>query len=249
MTAHRLPATIEACLFDLDGVLTQTATLPAAAWKRAVDSFLAERAPAEGERHAAFDADADYKTYVDGKPRSEGVRSFLAARGIVLAEGSPEDPPSAHTVAGLARRKNELVQELMAHRGVAAYDGSVRFLAAVKDAGLARAVVTSSENAAAVLRAAGLEQLFDVTVDGALARKLGLRGKPAPDAFVEAAKRLDVVPARAAIFEDALAGVEAGRAGGFGLVVGIDRTGAGEALRTAGAGIVVRDLAELLAAT
>ena len=244
----RLPAGIAACLFDLDGVLTKTASLHAAAWKHAFDDFLAERAPARGDRAAPFDATADYRAYVDGKSRADGVRSFLGSRGIALPEGSPDDPPSAHTVAGLARRKNELVHDLMAERGVAAYDGSVHFLAAVKEAGLPRAVVTSSENAAAVLRAAGLEEMFDVTVDGAVARELGLRGKPAPDIFVEAAKRLGVAPARAAVFEDALAGVEAGRAGGFGVVVGVDRTGDEDALRAAGADLVVPDLADLLAA-
>jgi beta-phosphoglucomutase family hydrolase len=242
----RLPATIEACLFDLDGVLTKTATLHAAAWKQAFDDFLADHASAGIERALPFDADADYKTYVDGRSRTDGVRSFLASRGIVLPEGSPDDPPSAATVAGLARRKNELVHELMAERGVFAYDGSVRFLAAVKEAGLLRAVVTASENAAAVLRAAGLEPMFDVRVDGAVARELGLRGKPAPDVFEEAARRLRVAPPQAAVFEDALAGVAAGRAGGFGLVVGVDRSGDAPALRAAGADLVVHDLADLV---
>ena len=243
-----LPATVEACLFDLDGVLTKTATLHASAWKRAFDDFLAERARAGGERPAPFDADADYRTYVDGRPRTDGVRSFLASRGIALPEGSADDPSSTHSVAGVARRKNDLVQELMAERGVAAYKGSVRFLAAVEDAGLRRAVVTSSENAAGVLRAAGLDEMFEVRVDGAAARKLGLRGKPAPDVFIEAADRLDVAPERAAVFEDAIAGVQAGRAGGFGFVVGVARAGDAQALRDAGADIVVGDLADLLGA-
>lgn len=239
----RLPETISACLFDMDGVLTRTAKLHAAAWKQTFDAFLAGRTAAVGP----FDAVADYDTYVDGKPRADGVRSFLASRGIELPEGSPADPPSAPTVHGLGRRKNELVQELMAERGVTAYPGSVRFLAAVEEAGLGQAVVTSSENATAVLRAAGLERAFDVQVDGAVANELGLAGKPAPDIFLEAARRLGVTPEQAAVFEDALAGVAAGRAGGFGLVVGVDRAGEAAELRAQGADLVVGDLAELIA--
>ena len=240
----RLPGNITACLFDLDGVLTHTAELHAAAWKLTFDDFLRRRAmPATP---VLFDAVADYDIYVDGKPRAAGVRSFLASRGIELAEGSPADAPSAETVYSVGQRKNQLVQELMAQRGVIAYDGSVRFVAAVRVAGLLRAVVTSSENATAVLRAAGLEGAFDVQVDGELAHQLGLAGKPAPDVFQEAARRLGVAPTNAAVFEDALAGVAAGRAGGFGLVVGVDRAGHGAELRASGADVVVTDLAELL---
>ena len=243
----RIPEAIAACLFDLDGVLTRTAELHAAAWKQTFDAFLRGRVTGGGSV-VPFDAVADYDAYVDGKPRADGVRSFLASRGIELPEGSPSDSPSAETVHGVGRRKNELVHELMAQRGVAAYEGSVRFLAAVEEAGLGRAVVTSSENASVVLRAAGLEGAFDVQVDGTLAHELGLAGKPAPDVFLEAARRLGVVPTQAAVFEDALAGVAAGRAGSFGLVVGVDRAGQAPELRASGADVVVEDLAELIAA-
>ena len=246
MTARvRLPGGIAACLFDLDGVLTRTAEVHAAAWKQAFDAFL-RRHGARGAAARPFDAERDYAAYVDGRPRADGVRAFLEARGVALPEGTPDDPPTAQTVHGLARRKNELVRGLIARDGVAAYEGSVRFLAATSAAGLACALVTSSENATAVLRAAGLEHAFAVTVDGALARDLGLAGKPAPDFFLEAARRLEVPPARAAVFEDALAGVSAGRAGEFGLVVGVDRVGRADELRAAGADIVVQDLGELV---
>ena len=241
-----LPEDIAACLFDLDGVLTRTAEVHAAAWKQTFDAFLRRHGAPDVTAARPFDAARDYVAYVDGKPRSDGVRSFLSSRGIDLAEGSPDDPASASTVHGLARRKNEHVQMLIARDGVGAYEGSVRFLAAVRDGGLACALVTSSENASAVLRAAGLEHAFMVTVDAALAHELGLAGKPAPDGFVEAARRLGVAPTRAAVFEDALAGVAAGRAGGFGLVVGVDRAGQADELRDAGADIVVEDLAELI---
>lgn len=243
-----LPRAIAACLFDLDGVLTRTAELHAAAWKQTFDAFLLERATRGGGPGVPFDEVADYDAYVDGKPRADGVRSFLAARGIHLPEGSPDDPPSADTVHGLGRRKDELVHALMDERGVAAYEGSMRFLAAVREAGLRRAVVSSSESAEAVLRTAGLAGTFDVRVDGTVVRALGLAGKPAPDAFLEAARRLGVAPPQAAVFEDALAGVAAGRAGGFGLVVGVDRSGEAAELRAAGADLVVSDLAELIAA-
>jgi beta-phosphoglucomutase family hydrolase len=242
----RLPDTITACLFDLDGVLTRTAELHAAAWKQTFDDLLRRRAMPGGAAPVAFDAVVDYDAYVDGKPRAAGVRSFLTSRGIELPEGSPADPASADTVFAVGRRKNQLVQKLMAERGVVPYEGSVRFVAAVRDAGLRRAVVTSSENASAVLRAAGLEGAFDVQVDGELARQLGLAGKPAPDVFEEATRRLGVPPAQAAVFEDALAGVAAGRAGGFGLVVGVDRAGQAAELRARGADVVVADLAELI---
>jgi beta-phosphoglucomutase family hydrolase len=241
-SAPRIPKGIAACLFDLDGVLTRTAEVHAAAWKRSFDPFLERHA---GAGAAPFD-ERDYAEYVDGRPRHEGVRAFLASRGIALPEGTSGDPPTKETVHGLARRKNEIVHELIAHHGVVAYDGSVRLLAAIGEAGLACALVTSSENATAILRAAGLEHAFDVTVDGVLAHRLGLAGKPAPDFFLEAARRLSVSPRRAAVFEDALAGVAAGRAGGFGLVVGVDHAGRAEELRAAGADLVVEDLAELV---
>ena len=241
-----LPGAIAACLFDLDGVLTRTAEIHAAAWKQTFDAFLQRHGSPFQAAARPFDAQRDYAAYVDGKRRTDGVRSFLASRGIDLSEGSADDPASVDTVHGLARRKNELVQALISQNGVAAYDGSVRFLAAVAEAGLASALVTSSENAAAVLEAAGLDHGFAVTVDGALAHELGLPGKPAPDAFLEAARRLGVAPPHAAVFEDALAGVSAGRAGGFGLVVGVDRAGQGDKLHAAGADVVVDDLAELV---
>ncbi len=244
----RLPETIAACLFDLDGVLTRTAELHAAAWKQTFDTFLRGLASRGGGSLVPFDAVADYDTYVDGRPRADGVRSFLASRGIRLPEGPPADPSAEETVHGLGLRKNELVHELMTERGVAAYEGSVRFLAAVQEAGLGRAVVTSSENADATLRAAGLEHAFDVQVDGAVAHELGLAGKPAPDVFLEAARRLGGEPQHAAVFEDALAGVAAGRAGGFGFVVGVDRADEAAELRAGGADIVVGDLADLIGA-
>lgn len=245
MSAHlRLPARITACLFDLDGVLTRTAEVHAAAWKQTFDAFLRRRGA--GELARPFDADRDYGEYVDGRPRVDGVRAFLDARGITLPEGTPEDAASAETVHGLGRRKNELVRALIASDGVKAYEGSVRFLAAARDAGLACALVTSSENATAVVDAAGLAHMFAATVDSTVAHTLGLAGKPAPDVFLEAARRLGVEPADAAVFEDALAGVAAGRAGAFGLVVGVDRVGRGAELRATGADIVVDDLAELL---
>jgi len=244
----RLPEAISACLFDLDGVLTHTAELHAAAWKQTFDAFLSERPAPDSAAQMPFDAVLDYEAYVDGRPRADGVRAFLASRGIELPEGSPSEPASAATVSGLGRRKNQLIQELMAERGVSAYSGSVDFLQAVRETGLSRGVVTSSENAHAVLQAAGLQGAFDVEVDGALAHELGLAGKPAPDVFLEAARRLGVVPRRAAVFEDAQAGVAAGRAGEFGLVVGVDRGGHAAELRASGADTVVADLAELILA-
>jgi beta-phosphoglucomutase family hydrolase len=241
-----LPSPIQACLFDLDGVLTQTAKVHAAAWKEMFDAFLRTRSERAGEPFVPFDAVEDYDEYVDGKPRYDGVRSFLASRGIVLPEGDPSDPPGAETVAGLGNRKNDLVLALIRRDGVTAYDGSVRYVRAVRDAGLRRAVVSSSANCREVLAAAGIEDLFEVRIDGIVARREHLKGKPAPDTFLAAARELGVEPARAAVFEDALAGVAAGRAGGFGFVVGVDRVGQADALRDHGADIVVSDLAELL---
>jgi beta-phosphoglucomutase family hydrolase len=237
---------IRACLFDLDGVLTQTAKLHAAAWKEMFDEFLRKRAAQTGQRFEPFDQVADYDEYVDGKPRYDGVRSFLAARGIELPEGTPEDPPEAETVHGLGNRKNDLVLALMRRQGVQVYEGSVRYVRAVREAGLGRAVVTSSANAEDVLAAAGIDDLFDVRIDGVVAAREHLEGKPAPDTFLAAARALSVPAAEAAVFEDALAGVAAGRAGRFGLVVGVDRVGQAEALREHGADVVVSDLAELI---
>jgi beta-phosphoglucomutase family hydrolase len=239
-----LPDRIRACLFDLDGVLTPTATVHAAAWKAMFDEYLHARAQRTREPFAPFQAN-DYDAYVDGKQRADGVRSFLASRGIELAQGAPDDPPGAGTVAGLGNRKNDLVLALLERDGVAPYEGSVRYVHAARDAGLRCAVVSSSANSRAVLRAAGILDLFDAIVDGVVAARDGLRGKPAPDTFLAGAHALGVAPAEAAVFEDALAGVEAGRAGGF-YVVGVDRVGHAEELRGRGADIVVSDLAELL---
>ena len=244
----RLPACVRACLFDLDGVITSTAAIHAAAWKQAFDAFLRERAQQSGELLAPFDPAGDYAAYVDGRPRADGVREFLASRRIRLPEGGVEDPPAAETIHGLANRKNELVGRLIERQGVRAYEGSVRFLEAIRATGLGRALVTSSENAEAVLRAAGLGGLFEVIVDGVAVRELGLAGKPAPDEFLEAARRLGVEPRRAAVLEDAVAGVAAGSAGGFGYVIGVDRAGQAAALRAAGADVVVGDLSELVEA-
>jgi beta-phosphoglucomutase family hydrolase len=241
-----LPDGIRGCLFDLDGVLTKTAKVHAAAWKQMFDEFLRERARQTGEPFVPFDPVADYDQYVDGKPRADGTRSFLASRGIELPEGQDDDPPGAVTVNGLGNRKNEIVLRMIREDGVEAYEGSVRYVRAVKDAGLPRAVVSSSANCRDVLIAAGIEDLFDARIDGVVAKQEHLRGKPAPDTFLAGARALGLKPTAATVFEDALAGVAAGRAGGFGFVVGVDRVGQAEALKEHGADIVVDDLAKLL---
>jgi beta-phosphoglucomutase family hydrolase len=241
-----LPDGIRGCLFDLDGVLTQTAKVHAAAWKEMFDDYLQERGRRTGEPFVPFDPVADYDEYVDGKPRADGTRSFLESRGITLPEGSDHDPPDAETVHGLGNRKNEIVLRKIREDGVEAYPGSVRYVQAVKAAGLPRAVVSSSANARDVLIAAGIEDLFDARIDGVVADREHLRGKPAPDTFLAGARALGLKPTTATVFEDALAGVAAGRAGGFGFVVGVDRVGQAEALKQHGADIVVTDLAELL---
>ena len=241
-----LPNAIRACLFDLDGVLTQTARVHAAAWKEMFDGFLRERADRTPEKFVPFDPVADYDTYVDGKPRYDGVRSFLASRGIELPEGKPGDPPSAETVYGLGNRKNELVLAMLKRDGVQVYEGSIRYVRAVRAAGLHRAVVSASANCREVLQAAGIEDLFEVRIDGIVVEQKHLKGKPAPDTFLAAAEELGAKPGEAAVFEDALAGVEAGRAGRFGFVVGVDRTGQRDALQQHGADVVVSDLAELM---
>jgi beta-phosphoglucomutase family hydrolase len=242
-----LPENVQACLFDLDGVLTETAKVHAAAWKEMFDRYLQDRAARTGENFVSFDGKDDYDTYVDGKPRYDGVRSFLASRGIELPEGKPDDLPSAETIHGLGNRKNEIVLRMIHERGVEAYPGSRRYLEAVRDAGLRRAVVSSSTNTRDVLAGAGLEDFFEARIDGIVAEREHLKGKPAPDTYLAGAKALDVTPDAAAVFEDALAGVEAGRAGGFACVVGVDRVGQADALREHGASVVVEDLAELLA--
>lgn len=243
-----LPDGITACLFDLDGVLTQTAKVHNRAWEQTFDEYLRARAQRTGEPYERFDPVKDYDEYVDGMPRYDGVRTFLKSRGIALPEGSPDDPPDRETVCGIGNRKNELVLKLIETEGVQAYDGSVRYVRAVRDAGLHRAVVSSSANTHAVLKAVGIEDLFETVIDGVVAADQHLQGKPAPDTFLAAARALGVAPAQATVFEDALAGVQAGRAGQFGFVVGVDRVGQADALREHGASVVVTDLADLMAA-
>jgi beta-phosphoglucomutase family hydrolase len=241
-----LPDGTRACLFDLDGVLTKTAVVHNAAWKEMFDAYLRERSRRTGEPFVPFDPGRDYDEYVDGKPRADGTRSFLASRGIELPEGSEDDPPGAETIHGLGTRKNEIVLRRIREDGVEPYEGSVRYVRAARDAGLRRAVVSSSANCRDVLIAAGIEDLFEARIDGVVAGHEHLRGKPAPDTFLAAARALGLGPQAAAVFEDALAGVEAGRAGRFRFVVGVDRTGQADALKKHGADIVVADLAELL---
>jgi beta-phosphoglucomutase family hydrolase len=241
-----LPDGVDACLFDLDGVLTQTAKVHAAAWKQMFDDYLRERAAASGQELVPFDPVGDYDEYVDGKPRYEGVRSFLSSRGIELPQGSRDDPPGAETIDGLGNRKNEIVLAMIREDGVDPYEGSVRYVRAVREAGLRRAVVSSSTNCKDVLEAAGIDDLLEERIDGVVAERDHLKGKPAPDTFLAGARALGIGAGQAAVFEDALAGVEAGRSGDFGFVVGVDRVGQGDALRAHGADTVVRDLAELL---
>jgi beta-phosphoglucomutase family hydrolase len=241
-----LPDGVNACLFDMDGVVTKTAVVHAAAWQEMFDEFLRQHAAATGTPFVPFDPVADYDDYVDGKPRLDGTRSFLQSRGIELPEGSPDDPPGTPTVHGLSNRKNELVLAKLAAGAVQVYPGSVRYIRSVKGNGIATAVVSSSANTRQVLESAGIADLFDARVDGLVAAERGLRGKPAPDTFLAAAQLLGTTHDRAAVFEDALAGVEAGRAGRFALVVGVDRVGQASQLAAHGADVVVSDLAELL---
>ncbi|MER6562508.1 beta-phosphoglucomutase family hydrolase [Streptomyces sp. NPDC001027] len=242
-TTLGLPDDIQACLFDLDGVVTRTAAVHAAAWKETFDAFLHAR---EGEDQQPFDSADDYDEYVDGRPRADGVRTFLASRGIELPEGDPADPPDAQTVHGLGNRKNELLLERIRTEGVEPYDGTLRYIEAARARGLRTAIVSSSANTRDVLRSVHAEHLFDVRIDGVVAAERGLPGKPRPDTFLAAARDLGVEPARAAVFEDALAGMDAGRAGNFGHVVGVDRVGQTDALYAHGADVVVKDLDDLI---
>jgi trehalose 6-phosphate phosphatase len=235
---------LDAVVFDTDGVLTDTASVHAAAWKRLFDEYLRQRAARLGEPFRPFEQ-RDYLLHVDGKPRYDGVAGFLASRGITLPWGDPTDPPGRETVCGLGNTKNRWFLEQLDEHGVRAFPGSVAFVRALRDKGVGTAAVSASRNMRAVLDAAGIRGLFDVEVDGTDAARLGLAGKPDPALFLEAARRLAVPPAQAAVVEDALAGVEAGRRGGFGLVVGVDRTGQAGALRERGAGLVVDDLGRL----
>jgi beta-phosphoglucomutase family hydrolase len=241
-----LPTGIRACLFDLDGVLTDTAAVHAVAWKEMFDKFLRAYADEHGRPFTPFDSRKEYDAYVDGKPRVDGVRDFLTSRGISLPDGTPDDPPDAMTVNGLGNRKNEAVQRRIRTEGVHVFEGSRQYLQAVEAVGLRRAVVSSSANTREVLAVTELAQYVEEVVDGITIRTEGLHGKPAPDTFLAAARKFGVDPSEAAVFEDALAGVSAGRSGHFGHVIGVDRVGQADELKVHGADIVVRDLAELL---
>jgi beta-phosphoglucomutase family hydrolase len=241
-----LPDGITACLFDMDGVITQTAKVHDAAWKEMFDEFLRDWSSAHNEKFVEFDPVRDYDEYVDGKPRLEGTASFLESRGIELPPGTEGDQPGAQTLWGLSNKKNDLVQQVIERDGVQPYEGSVRYVEAVLAAGFKTAIVSSSANTVAVLKAAGVANLFEARVDHQVAEDHHLHGKPAPDTFLEAARMLGAEAAHAVVFEDALAGVAAGRAGNFGFVVGVDRVGQAEQLREHGADVVVEDLSELL---
>ncbi len=236
----------DAVLFDLDGVLTATARLHAACWKKMFDDYLVQRSAASGEPVEPFEIATDYKRYVDGKLRYDGVQSFLQSRDIDLPWGDPDDPPDRETVCGLGNRKNELIGKLLDSEGVDTYETSIAWLRQLRDRGFATAVVSASKNCERVLAAAGIADLFDTRVDGVVAAATGLSGKPAPDTFLEGARRLGSEPARSVVVEDAVSGVQAGKAGGFGLVIGVDRAGNPDALRDGGADLVVEDLGELI---
>ena len=236
----------DAVLLDLDGVITDTASIHAACWKQMFDEFLQKRATQRGEALRPFDHATDYRLHVDGKPRFDGVRDFLESRGIQLPEGSMDDPPEAETVGGLGNRKNDLVNNIIEEKGVEPYEGSVKLIHQLRRQGFKIAVVTSSQNCTAVLKAAKLEDFFDVQVDGNMIHAQHLAGKPAPDTFLTAAKLLGIEPTRAVVIEDAISGVEAGSAGNFGLVIGVARKGNAEEFRRHGAGLVVNDLSELV---
>jgi beta-phosphoglucomutase family hydrolase len=236
----------DAVLLDLDGVITDTASIHAACWKQMFDEYLQKRATQIGEVFRPFDIATDYRLYVDGKPRYDGVRDFLTSRGMRLPQGSPDDPPQAETLDGLGNRKNDLVNKIIEDKGVEPYEGSVKLLLQLRRQGFKIAVVTSSQNCTAVLKSAKLDDFFDVQVDGNVIHMQHLAGKPAPDTYLMAAKLLGVEPTRAVVIEDALSGVEAGSAGNFGLVIGVARKGNADELRRHGAGLVVNDLSELV---
>jgi alpha,alpha-trehalase len=238
-------ADFDAVIFDLDGVVTRTANVHARSWKQVFDEFLARWSWGNGESCRPFDIEADYAEHVDGKPRYNGVRDFLSSRGIELPEGDPSDGPDVETVCGLGNRKNKIYNEQLEEGGVEIFEDTVAQIRAWREMGLKTAIVSSSKNCAAVLQTAGLSDLFDVRVDGVESARLGLEGKPAPDIFLKAAELLGVEPERAVVFEDAVSGVQAGRAGGFGWVIGVDRVGAREALLENGADTVVSDLRDL----
>jgi beta-phosphoglucomutase family hydrolase len=240
------PDAFEGAVFDLDGVVTRTAAVHAAAWKDLFDPFLQDLAGRTCQPFRPFDIEEDYRRYVDGKPRYEGVKSFLAARGIDLPYGSPDDPPGTDTICGLGNRKDALFNELLRRDGVQVFEDAESFVRTLRARGLKIGLVTSSKNAAAVLDAAGIADLFDVRVDGVEAARLGLKGKPSPDTFLRAAELMGVPPARAFAVEDATVGVEAEKAAGFRLVIGVDRDGMSDALRAHGADVVVRDFGEFL---
>ncbi|MGV0038527.1 beta-phosphoglucomutase family hydrolase [Mycobacterium colombiense] len=245
-SALGLPEKVRACLFDLDGVLTDTASVHTKAWKAMFDAFLSDRAKRTGDKFVPFDEAADYRKYVDGKKREDGVRSFLESRDIHLPDGSPDDADDAETIYGLGNRKNDMFQKVLKEDGVKVFEGSRRYLEAVSAAGLGVAVVSSSANTRDVLEITGLDRFVHKRVDGITLRDEHIAGKPAPDSYLRGAQLLDVPPDGAAVFEDALSGVAAGRAGNFGFVVGVDRVGQAEDLRRNGADVVVTDLAELL---
>lgn len=239
-------ARFDAVLFDLDGVLTATAKVHAACWKKTFDDYLKQRAAKTNEPFQPFDIDKDYTLYVDGKPRYDGVKSFLESRGIHLPYGDPSDPPDRETICGIGNLKENLVLEAFKTGGVEVYEGSVAWVRQLRQAGIKTAVVSSSKNCAAVLQAVGIEGLFEVRVDGRVVEDLKLPGKPAPDTYLKAAELLGVTPTRSVVVEDALSGVQAGRNGSFGLVIGVDRKGDADSLYKNGADLVVADLSEMV---
>ncbi len=239
------PEDFDAVLFDLDGVVTSTASVHASAWKELFDEYLRTRAVGEKSEFVPFDADSDYRQYVDGRPRYDGVRSFLESRGIDIPYGAPDDSPDAETCCGLGNKKNRLFRKYLREHGADVFVTTIEWIGALRSQGLKTAVVSSSKNCQAILERTGIEDLFDVRVDGAVAEEEGIEGKPAPDTFLAAAERLGVEPHRAVVVEDAISGVQAGNRGNFGLVIGVDRADDAEALIEHGADVVVEDLVEL----